>query len=131
MIAMRLVLVLLTLLTLPLRPADVSGEWNVQGSFDPSSVARGMPPRADLVCTFERQAGTLTGTCRPSDGPAGVPVAGTVEGQHIEWHFDIATERNGKRQTATYTGTLNDTDTSIKGTVAIADMRGEFTAEKQ
>ena len=128
--ALRL-LIMLTVLTLPLRPADVSGEWNIQGSFDAPSVARGMPPHVDLVCTFERKAETLRGTCRPSDGPVGVPVEGRVEGQQVEWHFDIATERNGIVQTVTYTGVMNDSATSMKGTVAIADMRGEFTAEKQ
>ena len=131
MVALRLLIVLLTALTVPLRPADVSGEWHIQGSFDAPSVARGMPPHADLVCTFERKAETLRGTCRPADGPAVVPVEGRVEGQQVEWHFDMATERNGKAQTVTYTGVMNDGATSMKGTVAIAEMRGEFTAEKQ
>lgn len=131
MIAWRLLIVLLTTLTLPLRPADVSGEWNLQGTFDAPSVARGMPPHADLVCTFERQAEALRGTCRPADGPGGVPVEGRVEGQQVEWHFDIATERNGKAQTVTYTGVMNEGASSMKGTVAIGEMRGEFTAEKQ
>ncbi len=131
MIAMRILIVLLTMLTLPLRPADVSGEWSIQGRFDAPSVARGTPPHADLVCTFERKAETLNGTCRPADGPAGVPVEGRVEAQHVEWHFDIATERNGKKQTVTYTGVMNDGGTSMKGAVAIGEMRGEFTAEKQ
>jgi hypothetical protein len=131
MIAVRMLIVLLTVLTVPLRPADVSGEWSIQGTFDAPSVARGMPPHADLVCTFERNAETLKGTCRPADGPGGVPVEGRVEGQHVEWHFDIATERNGKKQTVTYTGVMNDGATSMKGTVAIGEIRGEFTAEKQ
>jgi hypothetical protein len=131
MIAKRLVFVLLTMTILPPRPAEVSGEWNVQSSFDAASVARGMPPHADLICTFEREAETLNGSCRPSDGPASVRVQGRVEGQHVEWHFEIAVEPHGKKQTVTYAGLLNDRDTSMKGTVAIADMRGEFTAGKQ
>ena len=110
---------------------DISGEWSVQSSFDPASVARGMPPHADLVCLFERQAEALKGSCRPSDGPAGVPVEGKVDGRNVEWHFDIATQQGGKKQTATYAGVVNDADTSMKGTLAIGEMRGEFTAEKQ
>ena len=110
---------------------DISGEWDVHGSFDPPSVARGMPPHADLVCTFERHAERLQGTCRPSDGPAGVPVEGQVDGRNVEWHFNMATEPGGKKQTVTFVGVVNDADTSMKGTLAIGEMRGEFTAEKQ
>ncbi len=110
---------------------DVAGEWLVQASFDSASVARGMPAHVELVCTFERQDRTLKGSCRPSDGPAGVPVEGTIEGRHVEWHFDIAIERDGKKQRATYSGVLNDAETSMKGMVGIADMRGEFTAKKE
>lgn len=110
---------------------DIAGEWNVRGSFDPSSVAKGMPAHADLVCTFERQAETLKGSCRPSDGPSGVPVEGKVEGRDVEWHFDIAVERDGKKQRAAYSGVLNEADTSMKGTIVVGEMRGEFTAEKQ
>jgi hypothetical protein len=131
MLAKRLVFMLLSMLILPLGQADVSGEWSVKGSFDADSVARGLPSHADLICTFEREAAALTGSCRPSDGPGGAPVQGRVEGLHVEWHFDIALEPHGKKQTVTYAGLLNDRHTSMKGTVAIADMRGEFTAEKQ
>jgi hypothetical protein len=111
---------MLPLLGLPLGAADVSGEWNVRASFDSASVAKGMQERADLVCTFEQRNDTLKGTCQPPNGPEGVPVAGTVQGSQVEWHFDIAIEPNGKKQTVTYTSTLNDTGTSMKGTFSIA-----------
>jgi hypothetical protein len=131
MVKMRAVLPLLLLFAMPLRAADVSGEWSVKGSFDSTTVAKGMQPQADLVCTFAQQSATLTGSCRPPDGPGGVPIAGLVQGQQVEWHFDIAIELNGKKQTVTYISTLNDAGTSMRGTFAIADRRGEFTAEKQ
>jgi hypothetical protein len=47
----------------------------------------------------------------------------------VEWHFDMATERNGKAQTVTDARVMNDSATAMKGTVAIAHMRGDFTAE--
>lgn len=131
MIAKTLMFMLCAMLVPWLRSADVSGEWSVRSSFEAGSVAKGAPSHADLVCTFELEAAVVKGSCRPSDGPGGVGVQGRIDGRHIEWHFDIALEPREKKQTVTYVGVVNDRDTSMEGTVAIADMRGEFTAEKQ
>ena len=111
--------------------ANVSGEWLISGAFDAASVAKGVKQRADLICGFKQEHEALTGACRPPDGPDGVPVTGTVRGDHVEWRFDIALSPNAKKQTVTYTSTVNDAGTHMKGTFSIAELRGAFTAEKQ
>ena len=124
-------LLMLPLLSLSAQAPDVSGEWAVTARFDAKSVARGMPVRADLVCTLNQQHDRLGGGCRPADGFAEVEIRGTVRGQHVEWRFDIALTPDGKDQTATYTSTLNRARDSMKGRFAVGGMRGEFTARKQ
>jgi hypothetical protein len=131
MVKMRVMVAMLLLLATPLRAADVSGEWTVKGSFDSARPATGAQPEANLVCTFAEQSGTLTGSCRPPDGPGGVPIAGSVQGRQVEWRFEIALEPRGKKHPVTYRGTLTDSGTSMKGTFAIADRRGEFTAARE
>ena len=111
--------------------ADVSGGWSVSGTFDEASVAKGVKGQADLICDLKQEHEALTGECRPTNGPAGVPVVGTVRDDQVEWRFDIAVSPDAKKQTVTYTGTVNDAGTRMKGTFSIADLRGTFTAEKQ
>jgi len=108
---------------------DLTGSWRVKGSFDAASIAKGVDQRVDLECTFAQRGDTLTGTCGPSAGPEGVAVAGTVHNRSIEWHFDIALSKTAKKQTVTFTGAM--ADGALRGTFAIADMRGKFTAERE
>src|SRR4051812_2480775 len=110
--------------------ANLSGEWTVSGSFDAASVAKGMKQKTDLVCYVTENNGAITGECRPADGPGGVPIAGSVRGNRVEWHFDIALSADSKKHTATYTSTVNAAGTRMKGTFAIADRSGTFTAKR-
>ena len=114
-----------------LNTADMSGEWLVKGSFDAASVAKGTEERADLVCTFAERGASLSGACRPASGPEGAAVAGSVHDRDVEWHFDIALGRGRKKERVTYRGTLDDERTHIRGTFRIADLGGEFNAEKE
>jgi len=111
--------------------ADISGEWRVEGSFDAASVAKGVQQRADLVCAFTERGAALSGTCRPASGPEGVRVTGSVRDRDVEWQFEIALAPDRKKDTAIYRGRLDDEGTRIRGTFRIADMRGEFSAERQ
>jgi hypothetical protein len=128
---MRRIVVLLMMWLAAATAASVSGEWLISGAFDEESVAKGMKQRADLVCYLKQEHEALTGACRPADGPGGVPVEGSVRGDQVEWHFDIATGPNTKKQTITYRSTVNDAGTRMKGTFSIADLGGAFTAERQ
>jgi hypothetical protein len=110
---------------------SVSGEWAVSAAFDATSVAKGMPPRAGLVCYLKQEQDALTGDCRPANGPGGVPVAGTVRGDRVEWRFEIALGPNMKKQTITFRSTVNRSGTRMKGTFSIANRRGTFTAKRQ
>jgi len=130
MVKMLRDIMMVVAVSIPLRAADVSGEWTVKASFSSASVAKGSERHADLVCAFEQKNDTLRGSCRPVNGPAGVQVAGKVEGRQIIWHFGIALEPHGEQYTVTYAGTLNTTE-SIKGRFSIADRHGTFTAKKQ
>ena len=111
--------------------ANVSGEWLVSASFDAASVAKGMKQKSDLVCDLTQKDQTLTGECRPANGPGGIPVAGRVQGDHVEWHFDIALGPHSKKQTATYRSTVDAAGTRLKGTFTIADREGTFTATRR
>lgn len=111
--------------------ADVSGEWSISGAFDEASIAKGVKRQADLICDFKQEHETLTGECRPANGSGGVPVVGTVRDDQVEWRFDIALSPDAKKQTVTYTSTVTDAGTRMKGMFSIADLRGTFTAEKQ
>jgi hypothetical protein len=111
--------------------ADVSCEWLISGAFNEASVAKGVKRQADLICDLKQEHEALTGECRPTNGPAGVPIVGTVRDDQVEWRFEIALRPDAKKQTVTYTGTVNDAGTRLKGTFSIADLRGTFTAEKR
>jgi hypothetical protein len=128
---MRKIVVLSMMWLAAATAANVSGEWLISGAFDAESVAKGMKRQADLVCYLKQEREVLTGECRPADGPGGVPVAGGAKEDHVEWGFEIALGPDSKKQTVTYTGTLNTTGTRMKGTFSISDRRGTFTAERQ
>ena len=97
----------------------IAGEWLIKQA------------QGDLVCVFDEHDGVLSGSCRPASGTGNVPISGKVQGRRVEWQFEIALAPGAKKKTVTYTGTLGDGDASMKGTFAIADLRGEFSGEKQ
>jgi hypothetical protein len=99
--------------------ADVAGDWLIKQQ------------QGDLVCTFDEHDGVLSGSCRPASGTGDVPISGKVEGRRIEWQFEIALAAGAKKQTVTYLGTLDERETSMKGTFSIGDVRGEFSGEKE
>jgi len=128
---MRNSVVLLMMWLAAATTVNVSGEWMVSGSFDAASVAKGMKQKTDLVCYLTQKDEALTGECRPANGPVGIPVTGRVQRNRVEWHFDIALGPGSKKQTATYTSTVNAAVTRLKGTFSIADRLGAFTAKKE
>src|SRR6266516_1742040 len=100
---MRNIVVLLITWLAAAGAADVSGGWSISGAFDGASVAKGVKRQADLICDLKQEHETLTGECRPANGPGDVPVVGTVRDDQVEWRFDIALSPAAKKQTVTYT----------------------------
>jgi hypothetical protein len=109
----KLCLALFTGLTVVVLTAtlDLTGKWEVEANFDDSSLSGG-----GFDCAFKQDGEQLTGTC--SDGTA--QLTGELKGQNVSW----------KMKAVTYTGTVNETGTSIKGRFTIDGKGGSFTALK-
>jgi len=90
---------------------DLTGTWTVDADFDDSSLSGG-----GFDCSLKQDGEQLTGTC--SDGSA--QLTGELKGQNVSWTM----------KEATYTGTVNETGTSINGRFTIAGKGGSFTALK-
>jgi hypothetical protein len=97
--------------------ADITGTWEVEATFDDSSVAGG-----EFDCAFKQQGEQLTGSC--SGGTASV--TGEVKGQNVSWRLQTA-----NRDALTFTGTVDEAGTGIKGRFTVAGKGGQFTAVKQ
>jgi hypothetical protein len=91
---------------------DLTGEWGVEGNFDDRNLAGG-----GFDCALKQDGEHLTGTC--SDGSA--QLTGEVKGQTVSW----------KMLAGTYTGTVNETGTSIAGRFTVEGVgSGSFYASK-
>ena len=99
--------------------ADITGTWEFQVDSDMGS---GTP-------TFNfKQAGTkLTGTYKGQLGEA--PVTGTVDGDKVEFSFEVSPA--GDKIAIKYTGTV-DGDNKMKGSVDFGGQaKGTFSAVKK
>ena len=90
----------------------------VEAAFDDSSVEGG-----GFDCAFKQQGEQLTGNC--SGGTASV--TGEVMGRNVSWRLQGAANSNA----LTFTGTLDEAGTGIKGHFTIAGKGGQFSAVKQ
>ena len=82
--------------------ADITGNWEVEATFEDSSVAGG-----GFDCAFKQQGEQLTGNC--SGGTASV--TGEVKGQNVSWRLQGAANSDA----LTFTGTVDEAGTGIKG----------------
>ena|SRR5438552_9037516 len=98
--------------------ADITGNWEVEATFDDSSVAGG-----GFDCAFKQQGEQLTGNC--SGGTASV--TGEVMGRNVSWRLQGAANSDA----LTFTGTLDEAGTGINGHFTIAGKGGQFSAVKQ
>ena len=106
--------------SLPALSVDVSGTWEVT-----SQTPRGDERVSEM--TIEQDGDKITVTMPGFRGDE-MMGEGTVDGNNIEWKFEISTQRGD--MTITYTGTI-DGDT-IKGMVAMGDFgEMEFSAVKK
>ena len=98
--------------------ADVSGTWNVDGSVYGNEVK--------YACSLRQDGEKLTGTA--TLGGKDVPVTGTVKDKALTWTFQV--DYNGAPLDLEFNGTL-ESDTDIKGTIAVMGVEGAFTAKRQ
>jgi hypothetical protein len=103
-------------LVVPGAAADITGTWALDASFDDSSLAGG-----EFDCAFKQEGEQLTGNC------SGRSLTGEVKGQNVRWQLQVG----NPPQTTTYSGTLDEAGTNIKGTFALAGKNGHFSASKQ
>jgi len=95
---------------------NLSGRWEIDANFDDPSLSGG-----GFDCVFKQEGDRLTGSCQE------IPLSGEVKGTHVSWQI-----RAGQTQdTITYTGTMNDSGTSINGRFSMPGKGGRFTASKQ
>ena len=97
---------------------DITGTWEVEATFDDSSVAGG-----GFDCVFRQRGEQLTGNC--SGGTASL--TGEVKGQNVSWRLQGAANSDGP----TFTGTVDEAGTSMKGRFTIGGRGGRFSGVKQ
>jgi hypothetical protein len=98
--------------------ADITGQWEVEATFDDNSLAGG-----GFDCAFKQEGEHLTGNC--SGGTASV--TGEVKGQNVSWRL----QRAANSDALIFTGIVDDAGTGIKGRFTIAGKGGQFSAVKQ
>src|SRR6266853_2614545 len=81
--------------------ADITGRWALNASFDDGRLGGG-----EADCAFKQNGEQLTGDC------AGTALTGEVKGQNVRWQLQVG----NPPQTTTYTGTVDEAGTNIKGT---------------
>jgi hypothetical protein len=109
----------------------VTGEWSVVATIAPPHGTKGTQQRIELVCAFEEHEDTLTGSCRPPNGPEGVAVSGTTHDRQVTWSFDIAPAEKAQKERATFRGTVGGKQSTIKGSVEFGASRGSFEAKRR
>jgi pimeloyl-ACP methyl ester carboxylesterase len=95
---------------------NLSGTWEIDASFDDASLAGG-----GFDCEFKQEGDRLTGSCQE------IPLTGEVKGTNVTWQMKAGQTQD----TITYTGTRNESGTSINGRFSMAGKGGRFTASKQ
>ncbi len=99
--------------------ADLTGTWNFNVDTDMGS---GSP-----TFTFKQEGSKLTGSYSGALGEA--PVTGKVDGEKVEFSFDVSP--SGDKLTVKYAGTLEG-ETKMKGNVDLGGQaHGTFTATKK
>ena|SRR5262245_43233726 len=99
--------------------ADVSGTWEIDATFDDTSVEGG-----GFDCIVKQADGRMTGTC--SDGTASL--VGEIDGQQVTWRVSNAAK---PPTTTTFTGTLNTAGSGIQGRFTVGGKGGTFRAAKR
>jgi len=96
--------------------ANLSGTWEIEADFDDPNLSGG-----GFDCVFKQAGERLTGSCQE------IPLTGEVKGTRVTWQI-----RAGQTQdTITYTGTMNESGSSISGRFSMPGKGGRFIASKR
>ncbi len=109
----------------PLTAADISGQWTLEFEV----TANRQTYRGE--CTFAHEGERITGSCM-SGFESLTAVKGTVRGRAVTFQYTTGIDRGS---TVTFSGELNDAETSISGAVQFVDPDGNtgtgtFTASR-
>ena len=110
--------------------ADLAGQWTLNMDRD----FRGNPA-VPVECTFERQRTDLTVKCGTANGIG--EMKGEVRGRKVKWGLEMTgiPPVLEDRLVLTYSGELNDSETTVKGTwrltSSVLDEKGTFEATKK
>jgi hypothetical protein len=94
---------------------DMTGKWAITASFDDTREG------GEFDCTFKQTGEQLTGDCSEKS------LAGEVKGQDARWQIQVG----NPPQTTTYSGTVDEAGTTIRGTFTFGGKSGHFTGAKQ
>lgn len=98
--------------------ADLSGTWKVEGDV--------MGNALNFTCVLKQDGEALSGTATLEG--QNLPVKGSVKDRAVTFQFDV---RYGESAyTNVFTDTLGEDDV-IRGTIAVANVEGTFTAKRQ
>lgn len=108
--------------------ASLSGNWSL-------TTDRDFKDNRNVLseCVFRQNGTQLTVRCRTGSPEFGSELTGSVNGRTVTWALE---PKNGEKYpAATWTGTLNEAGTRIKGTWRLSviggDKQGSFTAVKR
>ena len=106
--------------------ADLSGTWALEFEQDKNS------PLYQADCSFKQEGAQLSGSCL-SGFESIVTVRGNVQPPAVTFQFRTGTDSGTQ---TTFSGQLDDQETSIKGTFRFVDARGNtgqgtFTATRK
>ena len=106
--------------------ADVSGTWTLEFERDSSS------PLYQAECSFKQEGDRLSGSCL-SGFESIVTIRGSVQATTVTFQFTTGPDSG---TVTTFSGRLDDRETSIKGTWRFVDAQGDkgegtFTATKR
>ena len=95
---------------------DLSGTWEIDANFDDANLSGG-----GFDCVFAQEGDRLTGSCQD------IPLTGEVNGTNVRWQIKAGQTQD----TITYTGSMNESGTSINGRFSMPGKGGRFTAAKR
>jgi hypothetical protein len=106
--------------------ADVSGTWTLEFERDSSS------PLYQAECSFKQEGDRLSGSCL-SGFESIVTIRGSVQATTVTFQFTTGPDSG---TVTSFSGRLDDRETSIKGTWRFVDAKGDkgegtFTATKR
>ncbi len=98
--------------------AGFGGNWSINGDVVGNVI--------DMKCAFKTDGDKFAGTCTYA-GLGTSPTTGSVSGKTVTFQNQVQRE---ELYSLTFTGTLDDAGSSVKGDIAVAGVTGTFAGTK-